>query len=1087
MIKLTRTALIKWFGYENEIIGFDNITYLTGKNSAGKSTLADAIQLVFYADTDGRRYFNKAANDRSQRTLKDYLYGTISKGNYIRSEQEFTSYVVLEFHDSETLSYFCAGFVADCHATEDRQFEHNWFIIRNGRIPDDSFVVDRTPVSRRKLPEFLERLYGTKGYEIFTGSNKSFKYALHERLGHLDPDRYLKVFQQAVRFNPITDIPSFIADYICKTDSSIDIEALASDVRQYKDLEAAAKESGKKMVKLEEISALYKQYVSLKETARINEYALLKAQVDGKLQEAEDCIVDIEKIEKDISSVESETEECLSQKELLEEERINLSFSLREKGAGSVEDIRRQLEQKRRERDNILADAERTISRIKERAARLYGMMHDLGVFTSDQFEGIENLGVVEIEDVDDECIRRLEKMEETVLTAAEESLDNLRLNRAVKAEDINSHNSILATLKNGQKPYPSELQNFLSEYRKRTGEAAVVLADAVEVTESQWQKAVETALGEDVYLVFTGEENLDTAKEIALGYENIRLFDGSRYEALSEAENPLYLLTSVDDTAPHAGDIDRALFLLLSHYETSESSQGHLYEAHPDGTVFRNSEVIYPSEILLLGRKAVELMIAEHESALDRLEAECSVIDEEIETRRTLISPLQRNMLTDEVMESYFRSINRIGSIDSLEAEISSLSDQLALIDTAEIDELRTRLEKVRAEISALENRIINLSSRSGALENELESRNRAREEALEAYRTNSERLASAGYDPVWVEGIAEPEYRKILSDADGLVNNAAVRLTRKSSGIREKKDEAWDKLVDMRKDFDNSMNARAEDNAEFDRELETIVNIDLPTYEVKISEAREKAQRQFEAGVINRLHTNIKQTQNDIKAINKALQAFSFGEDTYRFTYTADKDHRKFYEMLTSDLAFGAGSGEEQGDLFSESFRVQYHEQMEEMFKVLSEGGDSDADVVKYTDFRTYMSFDLEVTKKNGMKISLAEEITKKSGGETQVPFYIALLASLQQSCRMYNKDSNTCRLVIFDEAFIKMDEQRIKTCLEYLRKSGLQAIILAPTDKIFSIGLYVDKTLYIKRDERNRIRVIKARLEDFDELMA
>ena len=77
MKKLKRMLLIHWHNYEKELISFDMINFLTGKTAAGKSTIIDALQLVLLGDTTGS-FFNKAANQKSARTLKSYLFGEMA-------------------------------------------------------------------------------------------------------------------------------------------------------------------------------------------------------------------------------------------------------------------------------------------------------------------------------------------------------------------------------------------------------------------------------------------------------------------------------------------------------------------------------------------------------------------------------------------------------------------------------------------------------------------------------------------------------------------------------------------------------------------------------------------------------------------------------------------------------------------------------------------------------------------------------------------------------------------------------------------------------------------------------------------------
>ena len=60
------------------------------------------------------------------------------------------------------------------------------------------------------------------------------------------------------------------------------------------------------------------------------------------------------------------------------------------------------------------------------------------------------------------------------------------------------------------------------------------------------------------------------------------------------------------------------------------------------------------------------------------------------------------------------------------------------------------------------------------------------------------------------------------------------------------------------------------------------------------------------------------------------------------------------------------------------------------------------------------------------------------------------------------------NTVRLVVFDEAFNKMDSERIIESVRLLRKMGLQAIICTPPDKVSDIMPIADRTLLVNKDK-------------------
>jgi uncharacterized protein YPO0396 len=123
----------------------------------------------------------------------------------------------------------------------------------------------------------------------------------------------------------------------------------------------------------------------------------------------------------------------------------------------------------------------------------------------------------------------------------------------------------------------------------------------------------------------------------------------------------------------------------------------------------------------------------------------------------------------------------------------------------------------------------------------------------------------------------------------------------------------------------------------------------------------------------------------------------------------------------------------------------------------------------------------------------ISLGRSFTSQSGGETQTPFYIAILASFAQLCRVNNgADNNTLRLVIFDEAFSKMDSARIMKSTDLLKQFGLQAILSTPSEKLRDLISYVDLVLVtIHEGKRSYLDVYqdkrKKKKEEVEEVTA
>ena len=228
-----------------------------------------------------------------------------------------------------------------------------------------------------------------------------------------------------------------------------------------------------------------------------------------------------------------------------------------------------------------------------------------------------------------------------------------------------------------------------------------------------------------------------------------------------------------------------------------------------------------------------------------------------------------------------------------------------------------------------------------------------------------------------------------------------------------------------------------------------------------------------QFQNDFLAKLKSSIDQVQEQVHNLNKALRQAQFGTDKYQFRVGPNPDYLDYYNMIMADELMEGESG-----LFALPFQQKYGPLIEKLFSQITMADDTQLNarkqselqenIVRYTDFRTYLKFDLETTDQNGSKQLLSQTLNMKSGGETQTPFYIAVLASFAQLYRVNDatRFGNTVRLVVFDEAFNKMDSDRITESVLLLRKMGLQAIICTPPDKVSDIMPIADRTLLVDK---------------------
>ena len=227
---ITKIKIINWHYFWNETFDIKPIVFLTGLNGSGKSTLIDGIEVVLLGDTTGYN-FNKAALGKSSRTLKGYLRGEIgddSSGGfrYLRNGR-FTSYIAIEFHDDFENKDFVLGICLDTY--EDGSEEHHFFNIED-KIPENEFVVNKVPLEYKALVKYLKNEYDGK-YRFFD-SNKQYQEFLKRRLGGLK-DIYFSLLKKSTSFSPITDITTFITEYVCNPQENLDLSHLQENILQY--------------------------------------------------------------------------------------------------------------------------------------------------------------------------------------------------------------------------------------------------------------------------------------------------------------------------------------------------------------------------------------------------------------------------------------------------------------------------------------------------------------------------------------------------------------------------------------------------------------------------------------------------------------------------------------------------------------------------------------------------------------------------------------------------------------------------------------------------------------------------------------
>ncbi len=239
---------------------------------------------------------------------------------------------------------------------------------------------------------------------------------------------------------------------------------------------------------------------------------------------------------------------------------------------------------------------------------------------------------------------------------------------------------------------------------------------------------------------------------------------------------------------------------------------------------------------------------------------------------------------------------------------------------------------------------------------------------------------------------------------------------------------------------------------------EYDKLSRHDLIHYEERLEKAKTECELEFRESFLAKMRENIEQAEDVFKALNKSLKSIYYGNDAYRFHLSSNKIKQGLYEMITSDVNLGGMT------LFSSIFEEKYRPEMDDLFSKLTESDDGGEGVMnEYTDYRSYLDYDIEIISKDGKSQFFSKIYGEKSGGETQTPYYVAIAASFSQ---MYSL-GESIRIIMLDEAFDKMDEDRIESMMQFFRSQNFQIILATPPAKMEIIGEYVDTVLVTYRD--------------------
>ena len=1093
-----RMCLNNWGGITHQILEFhEYVNLFSGMSGSGKSTVMDAIQVILYGSVSSS-FLNKAADDaKNKRSVLSYLRGEQKDGTANRAGRDFCATIVLEIEDTGNHTASCVGMAFEVRKN-DTEIKKMIYFSHSGRMPEQGYLAGAGyPYTNQEIRKLVEERAasgenrGRSDVNRIYPSKEAYTNALYDSLlGYIDGKRFTVMEKSAIALKMTDGTGQFIKDYMFPKNDGDIIGKISEQLGSYRDIQEKIKDMHRRIELLTEVQ----------------EAGRRKAAVSADILRSRAMIrcVDILELQEKIAADEEGIKNASSELLRLEEIRIKLDADMEQIDAELIQ---------------VSADLKAGDLGAKEIQLAELVKLQEMYAADSEQWrkvttglrrweedetvtDYVSNPMLNRISDfckgkIDQELCESLRKNIQDTKAAIDELLEEYSGQRRELERELKELGHLVDDMQHDRKPYPAVLKEARAALERKLSDSygrtvkVHILADLFNVEDAVWKNAVEGRMGRMKCALVTEPKYARDAAVLfreMKKYEEVELIDTDALVRANAAVDDNALYEAVFTDVPYVDACLRRYLGRIQKCDTIEALEQVRDGVTPDCYSYSNYSFRHLrrndyEKYACIGTKVSKAKLVAYQENLQRQETAHGELKHLIDRLKASagFEDLDNDMDYFVRLSKAGRELEKVtGNIVALRQEITRLREG----EYRELQERKDRLEERREEKRIQQRQNQNLINEYTRIKSQKEGETGRLKTDLQE--------KSAGYQAD--AQMEEAAAKQLESRSAQTIRN---RLFAQISALEEKEQAEAETLQNTRNRFNREypsvgFHGMEKDNAAYDRLLHDYQSDYEPKYEQEFEKQCDQIYRSLRENVIATIHGDINAAKRHTHDINRLLRSTNFADSTYQIKIEPARDERgQFYEMLTApeldSKNVGPNMTEGQLSLGEDEFYQKYEQKIklltDKFMPIREEDGrireQRMRDMEAYADYRNYLSFSMyeQVTDENGTVIRenyVDEMAGRDSGGEGQNPKYVALLAGFAMLYHSQSNRDSKVKLVLLDEAFSKMDQERSAVCLKYARKMDLQLIVCVPDERLQSLIQNVD-CVYGFRRFQNRISMM------------